>query len=114
VADKLGDRIRKLREQSPKYKSLRQFADALKKSPSWVSKVERNLEVPSQESIVEIARLLDADSDELLTLANKLDPEIERDLVRHAEMHGLLRTIKDMTPAQLERLGQEAKRLAKQ
>ena len=62
---KLGDRIRELRQSSTTYRSLRQFAGALDKSPSWVSKVERNQEAPGTETLLRIAELLEVDPTEL-------------------------------------------------
>ena len=94
MVKKLGERIRELREQNPVYKSLRQFATALGKSPSWVSKVERNEEKPGNESLILIAKLLGADAAELFDLADRLEPDVERGLAeRYAELSGLLRTI---------------------
>lgn len=109
MPDRLGDYIRELREGNDEFRSLRQFADALGKSPSWVSKVERNLEVPGTETLLLISELLKANPDELLQRADKLDPEVEKGLVeRYTEVSVLLRTIKDMTPQQIDRLTAEA------
>jgi len=109
MPDQLGDYIRELREGSDEFRSLRQFADALGKSPSWVSKVERNLEVPGTETLLQISDLLKANPDELLRRADKLDPEVEKALIeRYTEVVALLRTIKDMTPQQIDRLKAQA------
>ena len=109
MPDQLGDYIRELREGSNDFRSLRHFADALGKSPSWVSKVERNLEVPGTETLLQISDLLKADPDELLKRAEKLDPGVEKALIeRYTEVSALLRTIKDMTPQQIDRLKAEA------
>lgn len=109
MPDRLGDCIRELRKGSDEFRSLRGFADALGKSPSWVSKVERNLEVPGTESLLHIARILNANPDELLKLAKKLDPEVEKWLIERTDATVLLRTIKDMTPQQIDRLKIQAK-----
>ena len=115
MPDKLGDYIRQLREQRDEYRSLRHFAEALGKSPSWVSKVERNLEVPGTDTLLQIAALLKANPDELLKRAEKLDPEVEKALIeRYAEVSVLLRTITDMTPQQITRLETEAQAIRKE
>lgn len=112
---KLGDRIRQLREQNETYRSLRQFALALEKSPSWVSKVERNEEKPGDESLLLIARLLNANPAELFDLAERLEPDVERGLVeRYAELSGLLRTIKDLPSPKVSELEVQAKKLSEE
>lgn len=111
---KLGDRIRALREQNETYRSLRHFAAALGKSPSWVSKVERNEEKPGRETLKQIAELLDADQAELFMLAEQLEPEVEKGLAaRYSELSGLLRTIKDIPPDKVGELEKKAKSLLK-
>ena len=106
----LGERIRKLREQSQAYRSLRHFAAALGKSPSWVSKVERNEEKPGDDTLVLIAKLLNAEADELFDLARRLEPDIHKGLAnRYAELSGLLRTIKDLPTEQVQKLEEQAK-----
>lgn len=112
MAKKLGEKIRELREQNPVYKSLRQFAAALGKSPSWVSKVERNEEKPGGDSLVLIAKLLGADAAGLFDLAERLEPDVERGLAeRYAELSGLLRTIKSLPSEKVGELEDKAKYL---
>ena len=114
MAETLGDRIRSLRQNNPKYRSLRQFAEALGKSPSWVSKVERNHERPGRETLLQIAALLGADADEFLELARRLDPDVEKALAeRYAEFSSLLRTIKGLGPEQIAELENHARQLKK-
>lgn len=112
MTKKLGDRIRELREQSETYKSLRQFAAALNKSPSWVSKVERNEEKPGDESLLLIAKLLRNDPAELFDLAQRLEPDVERGLAtRYAELSGLLRTIQNLPSEKVGELEDKANTL---
>lgn len=112
MAKQLGDRIRELRSEHPIYKSLRQFAEKLGKSPSWVSKVERNLEKPGAETLTLIARLLDAKADELFQLAAQIEPEVEEGITnRYAEVSGLLRTLPFLSVEQIRTLETEANRL---
>jgi transcriptional regulator with XRE-family HTH domain len=114
LASKLGDRIRELRLEHPIYKSLRHFADQLGKSPSWVSKVERNLEKPGRETLLEIARMLNVPADELFQLADQLAPDVEESLIsRSMEVSGLLRTLKFLTPQQIKELEKKAEEMQK-
>ena len=75
-----GKRIRELREAKkrtdPKY-SLRQFAQAAGISATFLSKVETGeFDPPAPDKIKKMAELLGVDSDELLALAGKVDPEL--------------------------------------
>jgi len=75
-----GERIRQLREAKkkadPKF-SLRQFADRVGISATFLSKVETGqFAPPSAETIKKMAVLLETDADELLALAEKTDPEL--------------------------------------
>ena len=75
-----GKRIRDLREAKkktdPKY-SLRQFAEAVGISATFLSKVETGeFDPPAADKIKKMAELLKVDSDELLALAGKVDSEL--------------------------------------
>jgi len=110
LSTKLGDHIRELRLNHPIYKSLRQFAEKLGKSPSWVSKVERNIEKPGAETLTEIARLLGTSAEELFQLASQLEPDVEQNIAaRYTEVSGLLRTLPFLTSDQILRLENQAK-----
>lgn len=70
-----GEKVKKLREK--KGISQRQFALALDITPTYMSKIERGeFSPPSEEVIKNMAILLDVDSDELLSYANKVDSEL--------------------------------------
>jgi transcriptional regulator with XRE-family HTH domain len=69
VLNVLGQRIRELRDK--RGLSVRQFAALLDKSPAYVSKVETRGEIPSAELLCAIADLLNADLEELLSLAKQ-------------------------------------------
>jgi len=75
-----GQRIRELREarkRSDPTFSLRQFAQALKLSATFISKMETGqFDPPSAENIKKMAELLGADPYELLQLADKPDPDL--------------------------------------
>jgi len=75
-----GRRIRELRETKkrtdPTY-SLRQFAQAAGISATFLSKIETGeFDPPAPAKIKKMAELLGVDSDELLALAGKVDPEL--------------------------------------
>ncbi len=115
MAAQLGDRIRELRLAHPIYKSLRHFADQLGKSPSWVSKLERNLEKPGRDTLQEIARMLGADADELFALADQIAPDVEQTiLTRGPQVVGLLRTLHSLSPDQIRELEQKAREMKNQ
>jgi len=75
-----GQRIRELREAKKRTDpafSLRQFAEALNLSATFISKMETGqFDPPSAENIKKMAELLGADPYELLQLAQKPDPEL--------------------------------------
>jgi transcriptional regulator with XRE-family HTH domain len=84
--------IRKARERHPEYKSLRAFARALGKSPSWVSKMERGIEKPSPETLLKIAQLLGLGQEILFQIAGMIEPDIEAFIHRHyAHVAGAIR-----------------------
>jgi transcriptional regulator with XRE-family HTH domain len=75
-----GRRVRELREAKkrtdPKY-SLRQFAQTVGISATFLSKIETGeFNPPAPDKIKKMAELLGVDSDELLALAGKVDPEL--------------------------------------
>lgn len=98
-----GEKIRMLREEKKKTDprfSLRQFAQAVGISATFLSKVEiGEFAPPSAENIKKMAELLGINADELLALAGKVDPELPEiireqpkavaDFLRTAQEHGL-------------------------
>lgn len=75
-----GKRIRDLREErrqtDPTF-SLRQFASKVGISPTFLSKIENGeFDPPSAENIKKMAALLNCNADDLLALADKVDPEL--------------------------------------
>ncbi len=98
-----GQVIRKRREEKKKKDprfSLRQFAQAVGISATYLSKVETGeFPPPSAENIKRMAELLEINADELLALAGKVDPDLPEiireqpkavaDFLRTAQEHGL-------------------------
>ena len=103
----LGDKIRALREvkkQSDPRFSQRKFAEMLNLSPTYLNKVESGELVPAAETIMRIADLLDADRDELLALAEKVDPDLNNIILEKPKaMAAFLRTASGMSEEQLTR-----------
>jgi len=115
-----GERIRRLREEKkrsdPKF-SLRQFAKAVEVSPTFVSKMERGeFSPPSAETIKKMATLLGADADELLALAGKVDPELEKIISEQpTAMADFLRTAREkgLTEEEIRKLTEQIRQRKK-
>jgi transcriptional regulator with XRE-family HTH domain len=72
----IGAHLKQLRLAS-EYRSLRSFAKALGKTPSWWSKVESGEETPGADTLAHAAALLKVDADELLLLAGRLPADVK-------------------------------------
>jgi transcriptional regulator with XRE-family HTH domain len=101
-----GQKIRAARESfkrnNPEY-SLRKFAAAVGISPTFLSKIEKGeFAPPAADKIIKIAELLNLDADELLALADKVDPKLN-EIIREQpkEMAAFLRTASGMSADQL-------------
>lgn len=71
MSDTFGERVRELRLKNTEY-SLREFARLLGLSASYISDVENNRrKPPNEQRIIQIAKLLNADINQLLALAEK-------------------------------------------
>ena len=96
-----GMLIRRLREEKKKSNpafSLRRFAQTVGISATFLSKVETGeFNPPAQDKIKEMARLLEIDSDELLALAGKVDPDLPKIIQEQPKaMADFLRTTRDL------------------
>ena len=110
-----GQRIRDLREArkrtDPNF-SLRKFATAVGISPTFLSKIETGeFDPPKAEKIITMAELLGIDADELLALAEKVDPELT-DIIREKPMAvaDFLRTTRGMSAEQLRAITARVRR----
>ncbi len=111
-----GDRIRELREErkrtDPNF-SLRKFAAAVEISPTFLSRIERGeFDPPAADKIIRMAELLGIDVDQLLALANKVNPELTEIIQEKPQaVADFLRTTRGMSAERLreitERLRQE-------
>ncbi len=102
-----GHRIRELREakkrDDPRF-SLRKFAEAVGISATFLSKIETGeFAPPAPDRIKKMAELLGVDADELLALANKVDPDLS-DIIKEQPkaMADFLRTARDMNLSEAE------------
>jgi len=112
---RFGGKLRELREAKLKTDpnfTLRKFATAVGISPTFLSKVERGeFDPPAPEKIMKMAELLDTDADELLALANRFDPELEK-IIREqpTALPDLLRTVRGMSEEQVRKLTERARK----
>lgn len=107
----LGEQVRQWRIE--RGLGLREFARRVGLSPTFVSKFERGeFKPPGEEKLLEMARVLEKDRDEILALANKVSsdlPEIIRQNPR--EMADFLRAAKDLEPEQIIELTDQVKKM---
>jgi transcriptional regulator with XRE-family HTH domain len=83
----LGDRIRKRRTELAL--GLRALAQELGVSPSYLSDIENDRRVPSEEVLRAIGARLDLDFDELMALAGRFGDDADR-YMRRTPAAGLL------------------------
>ena len=107
----LGDYVREARQRANL--RLRELAGELGITPSYLSDIENDRRVPSQEVLEGIARRLHLDLDELLARAGRLDPDTERYLRRSPAAVRLFRRIAEhrLDEADLKELEQRVERL---
>jgi transcriptional regulator with XRE-family HTH domain len=98
-----GNRIRELRQA--KNLTLRDVAKRVKVTFTYLSKIENQKlsfgEFPSDDLIVRLARVLRADPDELLLLAEKIPDSIRKRVLQRPDV---FRKVADMDDAALDRL----------
>ena len=107
-----GNRIRELRKAKqltdPKF-SLRQFAQMVGISATFLSKVENGeFDPPRAEKVKKMAELLGADPDELLALAKKVDPELSGIIMKQPKaMADFLREASRLSEKELNAITQK-------
>lgn len=109
----LGEYIRQARVRSGI--RLRELAAKLSITPSYLSDIENDRRVPSQEVLEGIARQLGLDVNELMARAGRLDPEVRQYLMRSPGAVRLFRRIArhDLDEKALKELEERAERLGK-
>lgn len=114
---RFGHRIRELREKKkqtdPRF-SLRKFAEAVGISATFLSKIETGeFAPPAPDRIKKMAELLGVDADELLALANKVDPDLSEIIKEQPKaMADFLRTVreKNLSEEDLRRLTEQLRK----
>jgi HTH-type transcriptional regulator, competence development regulator len=108
AAGRFGAFIRRKREE--KEIGLREMAKMVGVSPTYLSKVERDeFTPPTEEKVTKIARILEVDLDELMALAGRVPSDLTEIIrERPREAAALLRTTRNMTLEDIERLARKA------
>jgi transcriptional regulator with XRE-family HTH domain len=94
------------REREAQNITLRKFAEAVKMSPTYLSKVERDeLPPPAEEKVNAIARTLRLDPDELLGRAGRVATDLETIIQqRPRQLAVFLRSSRGLSDADLEEI----------
>lgn len=92
-----GERIREIRQV--KNLTLRDLAKKVRVTFTYLSKIENQKlsfgEYPSDDLIVKLARVLDADADELLLLAEKIPEAIRKRVLERPDVFRKMATLDD-------------------
>ena len=92
-----GERIRELRQV--KNLTLRDLAKKVRVTFTYLSKIENQKlsfgEYPSDDLIVKLARVLDADADELLLLAEKIPQAIRKRVLERPDVFRRMAALDD-------------------
>ena len=106
VGEILGQRIRRVRQA--KGYGLRELARLLKISPTYLSRVETNEEKrpPGEEVLRHLARYLDDDFDELMSLAGRVPKDLKEFIAKDPGLSRFLRAVRDRrcSAAELRRM----------
>lgn len=111
---RFGPAVRAQRIQ--KSLGLRELARKVGMSATYLSKVEREeFSPPAENKIRAIAEALDLDPDALLALAGKVASELDAIIRSHPqEMAAFLRTAQGLSPEEMRRLTEQARKLRKE
>jgi transcriptional regulator with XRE-family HTH domain len=94
MADTFGKKLRDLRINAEV--GLRELARLVEKSAGYISDVEQDhVPPPSEDVIIKIAAALNVAKTELLTAAQKMDPEITRYVAGEPEIADFLRMARE-------------------
>lgn len=97
-----GQTLRHLRQETGV--SLRSLAKMVDRTPTYISKIERDELAPPAEGVIrDIARILKQDADDMLALAGRIPADL-MEIIRQRpkEMTSLLRRVRHFSPEQLE------------
>lgn len=95
MRETLGDRLKRVR--SSRGLGLRATASRVGISPTYLSRVENNLETspPSEEKIQNLAKVLEEDFDELMQLAGRVPAEVSDLIKTDTNMPAFLRRARE-------------------
>ena len=109
----LGDKIRDLRED--KRLSIRELGRRTDVTGMHISNLEKGKINASPELLVKIAKVLDTDADELLHLADRVDPEVVDVIQRNPQaVPSFLRSAKDLSPEEWKKMQKYLDRMKNQ
>lgn len=107
-----GTHIRKVRTQLGENSSgwgLRAVAGYVGLEPSYLSKIEREIEAPpGEDSIIRLAHILDQDADVLLAMAGKVSGDLRAIICKRPKLFSnLLRQLKSMPDHAILRIARD-------
>lgn len=109
----LAERVKQLRGH--KHMGVRELGRAVGVTGMHISNIEKGKSMPSAELVQKLAEALDANVDELLFLADQVDPEVVE--VIHKNPYAIptfLRSAKNLTPEQWEKLQKQVEKMSKE
>jgi len=108
-----GETVANLRAN--KQMGLRELGRAVDISAMHISNLEKGKSMPSPELVTKLAAVLGGDLDELLHLADQIDPAVV-DVIQNnpQSVPSFLRSAKDLTPEQWEALQKQVDKMNKQ
>ena len=106
----IRDRREALRAENPRF-SVRQVAMRIGVEPSYLSKVERQLEAPpSEPKIRALAKDLDEDPDYLLSIAGKISDDLREAICHRPQLLSeLIRELKNLPDDAVLRIVRQAR-----
>ena len=100
------------RERKAREMGLREMANMIGVSPTYLSKIERSeFPPPTEDKVKAIAKIIGRDADELLALAGRVASDLTEIIRRRPrEIATLLRTVKGLNAEDMTRLAREAQK----
>ena len=113
MGQSFGEKLKNLRSNANM--GVRELGRALDVTGMHISNMEKGKSMPSPELTRKIATVLNTNVDELLKLANQVDPEVI-DVIQsnHQAIPSLLRSAKNLTPEQWQILKQQVEEMTGQ
>ena len=113
MKDTFGDTLKALR--SEKRMGVRELGRAVGISAMHISNLEKGKSMPSAELVEKLAAELEGDLDELLHLADQIDPAVVDVIQSQPQViPSFLRSAKNLTPEQWEKLQKQVAKMAKE